>query len=241
MKNRIKIQGSWMYLDDQDSLGLKKNGIYEPIETMLIPYLINKDSVCLDVGAHTGYFTILMAKLCKAVFAFEADQTNFKILKENIELNNLENVLAQNVAVGDHYGWIPLYLCNDNSGMHRIYPSKHCTDVKMSVPMVALDSTYHKIDFIKMDIEGSELGALKGMQYLLKINHPKMIIEFHPPSIEEYGALPKDEYDFLKGLDYSIRLIPRISIPISFEELDIETRKEPARNILCIKEGEKLF
>ena len=68
-----------------------------------------------------------------------------------------------------------------------------------------------------------------------------MIIEFHPPTIEEYGASPKDEYEFLKALGYSIRLIPKITIPISFEDLDTETRKEPARNILCIKEGEKLF
>ena len=69
-----------------------------------------------------------MAKLCNRVIAFEADVTNFSILKQNIIANSLDNVLAQAVAVGDHYGWTDLYLCNDNSGMHRIYPSKYCTE-----------------------------------------------------------------------------------------------------------------
>jgi len=231
-----------MFLDDKDSLNLKKNKIYEPIETMLIPSLINKDSLCIDVGAHIGYFTLLMAKYCKRVISFEADFVNFSVLKQNIKSNNLENVLAQCAAVGEYYGNTPLYLCNDNSGMHRIYPSELCTNIHVTVPIVPLDSTCHKIDFIKMDIEGAEYGALIGMLYLLEHSHPIMIMEFHPPSIEEYGASPKDEYDFLKGLGYSIRLIPKISIPISFEELDKETRKEPSgRNVLCIKEGLNLF
>ncbi len=231
-----------MFLDDKDSLDLTTNKIYEPIETILVQNLLKPTDIALDIGAHIGYFTLLMAKYCEKVIAFEADATNFSILKQNIIAHGLDNVLAQNIVVGDHYGWTYLYLCNDNSGMHRIYASKLCTDVRISIPMVPLDSTYHKIDFIKLDIEGAELGALEGMQSLLKRNHPKMIIEFHPPTIEEYGADPKDEYDFLKGLGYSIRLIPKISIPISFEELDIETRKAPSgRNMLCLREGQTLF
>jgi len=65
-------------------------------------------------------------------------------------------------------------------------------------------------------------------------------MEFHPPSIEEYGASPEEEYNFLKALGYSIRLIPKISIPISFEELDKETRKESGRNLLCLPPGRSL-
>jgi len=231
-----------LLLDELDSLGLKDGGIYEPVETILINNLLKPDHVAIDIGAHIGYFTIMMAKLCKQVIAFEAEPRNAAILEQNIKSNNLTNVIRQCVAVGDHYGWIQLYLCNDNSGMHRIYPSVLCTDISISVPIIPLDSTYHKIDFIKMDIEGSELGALKGMEALLKINHPKMIMEFYPLAIEEYGASPREVYDFLKGLDYDIKLIPKISIPITFEELDKETRDtNSGRNILCIRNGQGLF
>ena len=231
-----------LLLDELDSLGLKDGGIYEPVETILINNLLKPDDVALDIGAHIGYFTIMMAKLCKKVIAFEPDKVNFSILKENIKANNLENVLAQNVVVGHRYGWAYLYFCNHNSGMHRIYHSILCTDNWVTVPMVPLDSIHHKIDFIKMDIEGSEFGALRGMQSLLKTYHPKMIIEFYPLAIEEYGADPKEVYDFLKGLDYDIKLIPKISIPISYEELDKETRDtNSGRNILCIRNEQKLF
>ena len=68
-----------------------------------------------------------------------------------------------------------------------------------------------------MDIEGAELGALKGMKKLLEKNGPSIIMEFHSPSIEEYGAKPRAISDFMKGLGYDIK-IPRNSLP--FEELE---------------------
>jgi len=66
-------------------------------------------------------------------------------------------------------------------------------------------------------------------------------MEFHPPSIEEYGASPEEEYHFLKTLGYSIRPIPKISIPISFTDLEKETRKESGRNLLCLPPDQTPF
>jgi hypothetical protein len=154
----------------------------------------------------------------------------------------MDNVFHYNKAVSNEDGQVILYHFDSNSGMHRIYKSKWIGH-PLIVNTVKLDNLFmdKHIDFIKMDIEGSEYGALKGMKSLLENCHPKMIMEFHPPSIEEYGASPEEEYHFLKTLGYSIRLIPKISIPISFEELDKETRKESGRNVLCISEGQKLF
>jgi FkbM family methyltransferase len=229
-----------MLLDKQDSLNVK-NEPYEPVETALIKFLLKPDDVALDIGAHIGYFTVLMAKHCALVHAFEPEPTNMELLRHNIKINNLENVLTYEKAVSEfNYSNEELYLCDSNSGMHRLYPSKWCNN-SIKVPSIRLDIYEFSPDFIKMDIEGSELGALKGMKATIENHHPIMIMEFHPPSIEEYGASPRDEYDFLKSLGYSIRLIPKISIPISFEELDKETRKESGRNVLCISEGQKLF
>ena len=163
-----------------------------------------------------------------------------KLLRRNIKLNNLENVLTYEKAVSEfNYSNEDLYLCDSNSGMHRLYPSKWCKN-SIKVQSIRLDIYEFPADFIKMDIEGAEFGALKGMKTTLESYHPTMIMEFHPPSIEEYGASPEEEYNFLKALGYSIRLIPKISIPISFEELDKETRKESGRNLLCLPPGRSL-
>jgi FkbM family methyltransferase len=235
-----------MLLDEQDSLNLK-NEPYEPVEIALIKFLLKPTDIALDVGAHVGYFTVLMAPLCKRVYAYEPEPYNYALLKKNVEKKNTDNVLIYDYAVTNYFtrdgdDTIPLYRCNTNSGMHRVYASKHCNDLAIQVDSVRLDDLpIMEPNFIKMDIEGSELGALKGMQNRLTNSKPTIIMEFHPPSIEEYGASPKEEYDFLKTLGYSIRLIPKISIPISFQELEKETRKESGRNVLCIPEGQKLF
>jgi FkbM family methyltransferase len=228
-----------MLLDEYDSLDLT-NAAYEPIEIALTKFFLKSDDVALDIGAHIGYFTMLMTKLCKWVYSFEPDPKNFGLLVKNT--CEMDNVFHYNKAVSNEDGQVILYHFDSNSGMHRIYKSKWIGH-PLIVNTVKLDNLFmdKHIDFIKMDIEGSEYGALKGMKSLLENCHPKMIMEFHPPSIEEYGASPEEEYHFLKTLGYSIRLIPKISIPISFEELDKETRKESGRNILCIKNGQSLF
>ena len=204
-------------------------------------YLLKPTDIALDIGAHIGYFTLLMAEHCSKVIAFEPERRNFSTLQKNIEPIN--NVVLYNAAVMEFSGQKWLYGSDNNSGMHRIYQSRWTPYQWGMVRTVRLDEILNNetIRFIKIDIEGAELGALRGMQYILKNSKPIMIMEFHPPSIEEYGASPEEEYHFLKTLGYSIRLIPKISIPISFPELEKETRKESGRNVLCVPEGKKLF
>ena len=229
-----------MLLDKQDSLNIK-NEPYEPVEVALIKFLLKPEHMALDIGAHIGYFTVLMAKHCFKVIAFEPERLNFATLQKNINLIN--NVILYNAAVMEFSGQKSLYGCDNNSGMHRMYQSRWTPYTWDIVRTVRLDEilNHEQIDFIKMDIEGAEYAALKGMQYILKNSKPILLMEFHPPSIEEYGASPEEEYHFLKTLGYSIRLIPKISIPISFEELDKETRKESGRNILCLPQDQTLF
>jgi len=233
------LDGTKMYIDKDDSLALFSNGIYEAYETFLIKALLKPTDIALDIGAHIGYFTLLMAQKCKWVYAFEPEPNNFKLLKSNVKLNKLENIVCYNIAVTESTGLTKLHLCESNSGMHRIYKPKWISKTTM-VRTIKIDDalTLHgglKVDFIKMDIEGSEFGALKGMEQLLKTNHVIMMMEFHPPTIEEYGANPREVYDFIKGLGYDIRLLPKPSIPISFEDLDRETRINSGRNVLCLE------
>jgi len=216
----------------------------EPAETELVKKLVTGNMICLDIGANEGYFTTLMAKQCKYVYSFEAEPRNYAILSANCHEQKLDNVTARSVIVSDNDGWGKLYLCigdyNGADGMHRIYPSKWCSDIAISVPSITIDKYLEcaAIDFIKMDIEGSELGALKGMQRMLEKDRPLLLMEFHPPSIEEYGSDPRDVYDFMINLNYDIRLGPHWNTPISFENLMKETMKEPSgRNVFCRWKG----
>ena len=81
-----------------------------------------------------------------------------------------------------------------------------------------------------MDIKSAELGALKGIIKLLKKDDTTIFMEFHPPSIEEYGAKPKEIYDFMTSLGYDIKVSSKDSL--SFEELEKIAIDNAGTNIL---------
>ena len=231
VKDKYHIQGSWMYVDDKDSLKLTQYGIYEPEETALIKKLVKTNHIVLDIGANIGYFTLIMAKQCKQVYAFEPQPRNFHTLKKNINLNQLSNVKLYNMAVAETTGEATLHLCEGIRGMHRIYPSRWYNEGKTEVETVRISDIIHDADFIKMDVEGAELGALKGMKNLFNNEGITILMEFHPPSIEEYGSKPREIYDFMNSLGFNIKVPSRGSV--SFEELEKIAIENVGTNLIC--------
>ena len=193
--------------------------------------LIPDNTLVLDIGANIGYFTLLMANHAKKVYAFEPESRNYQILEKNVKLNRLSNVKLFNLAVAETRAKTTMHLCDMNRGMHRIYASHWCKEGTIEVETVRIDDIIQDADFIKMDIEGSELGALKGMTKLLMKSDITMIMEFHPPSIEEYGAKPRDIYDFMKSLGYNIKVPLRGFV--SFEELEKISIENVGTNVIC--------
>jgi FkbM family methyltransferase len=230
-EGRYKIQGSWMYVDDKDSLDLTRKGVYEYEETQLIKKILKSDSIVLDIGANIGYFTLIMAKRAKLVYAFEPEPRNFHILQKNTEINNIKNAKLYNAAVTEASGTSTLYLCDSNRGMHRIYQSDWCREGTTEVKTIRIDDIIDHADFIKIDVEGAELGVLKGMRKILEKRKSIALMEFHPPSIIEYGAKPRDVFDFMTSLGYTVRT-PN-GKPISFEGLEKMAIDKVATNIMC--------
>jgi len=229
--DKYDIQGSWMCVDDRDSMQLTQRGIYEPEQTRLIKRLVKRGQTCLDIGANIGYFTLIMAKQAGQVHAFEPEPRNFDILQKNMALNNIQNVMLYNSAVAEASDKATLHLCGMNRGMHRLYQSHWCNEGTVEVQTVRIDDLVQQADFVKMDIEGAELGALKGMEKLLE-RGTTVLMEFHPPSIIEYGAAPRDVYDFMQSLGYSVE-IPPMRRQVSFSELERIATERAGTNILC--------
>lgn len=141
-----------------------------------------KQNICvgdtvLDIGANIGLWTMRMSKLVGntgKVYAFEPELKNFEILKKNIELNKLDNVILEQKALSDIDGVTYLELSED-SGQHRL--SNH----GVKVESMTLDN-YLKglvVDFIKMDAEGSEYKIFKGMKNILKNKDLTIVTEFN--------------------------------------------------------------
>lgn len=136
---------------------------------------IKAGDTVLDIGANIGMFTIKAAKIAGdagKIIAFEPEPKNIKLLKENTK--NLKNVLIIPKAIGNISGKIEL-LVHPSSGAHFIVSDLNPDpeDKIIMVQIEKLDKIFEEldldiVDFVKIDIEGWEMEALKGAVNSLK-------------------------------------------------------------------------
>jgi FkbM family methyltransferase len=188
------------------------------------------------------YFAKLLGGQGK-VFAFEPDEKNFDLLKKNIELNGYKNVTLVPKAVSNKTGKARLYLSEDNLGDHRIYDS-HDSRHFIEIETVRLDDYFkdfeEKVDFIKMDVQGSEPLVLEGMQGLLDRNQELRVLSEYWPSGMKKCNRSSEEY--LKSLKknhfelYNINGINHRMKPCHISEILQEYKgDEDYTNLFCIR------
>jgi len=137
----------------------------------------------LDVGANIGIYTLLAAKRGARVFAVEADPRNLEMLRHHVQLNGFDDrVTIFPIAVGAEEGQVTMYRFHGNWGHSNLFEGSD----PVQVPMRTIDSLdLPPIDVCKMDIEGSELSALHGMEETLERSpRMKLLIEY----AETFGA-----------------------------------------------------
>ena len=187
--------GDPMFLDKLNTLKLRNGKVYEPFEIEIVRQVVKKGDTAIDIGAMIGCYTLVFAKLVGdtgRVFAFEPELENYETLKKNININGYKNAKLAYMAVSDIDGEMKLYIHDGNLGMHTLgKPTYWKPKGVISVKTVRLDTCLSKscrVDFIKMDIQGAEGLALKGMERTLRDNKDiKMIIEYSQPELEGLG------------------------------------------------------
>jgi len=182
-----QVQGSRMYLDIHDpglSRTLIRNGVRERGHTQLVKEEVKSGMVGVDIGANLGYYVLLEARLVGPtghVLAVEPVPRNAHILRKNVAANGLENVTIRQCAISDEPGVVQmnvmpesnlcsLLTCDDMSLRADIRESRTASGAReqIAVPAVTFDDLVAEnglrtVNFIRMDIEGYELRATKGM------------------------------------------------------------------------------
>ena len=167
--SRFKVRDRRLELSD--AYVINESYLYG-IHDLILPYL-RTAKVGIDVGAHIGSFTIFAAKRSPArIFAIEAAPNNFRVLEENIALNNLEDrITPLPLAVAGRSGLIDLFL-PQNSGLTTtiknhltLYSADDGPIEKIVVPALTLAEIFRQnaidfCDFLKMDVEGGEYDIL---------------------------------------------------------------------------------
>jgi FkbM family methyltransferase len=149
---------------------------YEPAERKLFCAAIKPGCTVLDVGANIGVYTLLAAKRGARVFAIEADPLNVVRLRHHLRLNELgQRVTIVEAAALDREG--PVFMrrnpnnCAGSAIGNGPIPLQGQTIDSLKLP---------PIDVCKMDIEGKELNALRGMAATMKRSpQMKLLIEYN--------------------------------------------------------------
>ena len=144
-------------------------------------------SAALDLGAHIGYFTLLLASLTGnqgKVYAFEPNPLNAAKIRKMLALNGLGHIEVFEAAISSVSGTMP-FTIEDTGSMGRLLTTGKPMGSAVEVRVETLDGLaamhdFRPIGLIKMDIEGAEVDALLGMKSLLVRYRPVIVCEWHP-------------------------------------------------------------
>jgi FkbM family methyltransferase len=208
-------------LDDH----IVKHGIIQDWIAVHLEELVNEDGIVLDVGANSGLLTLPFAKkhVPKGmVYSFEPDMENYKQLERNIELNHLSNVVPLRIALQDDPSinetefYIRRAIDGDKltnrgiSSLEKIALHKidHITVECSTVDKIVTQKQLPIVDFIKIDVEGSEYKVLKGSIDTIKKYHPIIHYEYSDTldKLTNFSNTSKS-FSFLDELGYKQYII----------------------------------
>lgn len=171
------------------------NNNYEPSVTEYLKKTLKKGDIFIDVGANEGMFGILAGKLVGhtgKVYCIEPLPRNISILKKNIRINNLNNVIIYDVAAGDEnkeVSFFDIKINNMLGGAENIMTTLlskipgmiQLIKVKQRRLDMLINEPLDKIKLIKIDTEGYEEYVLKGLDtWLIGKSSIDFIIEMNP-------------------------------------------------------------
>lgn len=187
---------------------------YEDFSAELLLNLSKDGMVFVDIGAHHGFYTLLVGTRQRnsKVFAFEPVPENYEVLKKNVETNNLKNVEIYNLALSEREEIRRFHITKD-SGWCGFYAHPLAKTLReIEVKAVALDSFLREIPkvplIIKIDVEGHEIYVLEGMKGIIEAATDLMFfIEFNPDSLKSAGFRPEELLEKIDQLGFDIYFI----------------------------------
>jgi FkbM family methyltransferase len=186
---------------------------------------LKSSDTLVDIGANIGYTTLLFSKACSKgkILSIEPSKELFNTVESHLQLNGIKNVTCLNIGLGDQEKTAMLYkVSENNSGMNRVFENTETSYNSESVKIKTLDAVLseqkiEKVNAIKIDVEGYEFKILKGALNTIKTNKPILFIEIDDLNLKEQHTSPKEVFNFLKDLNYSIQEATTLK-PVAIEK-----------------------
>ena len=182
-------------------------GVCSICEPVVRKEVVLDKGIAIDIGSNCGMYTIPLARMLKnkgKVISIEPEKKNIKLLKKNVSLNRLKNVIVIDKGCFSKKRKMTFYLDNFGTGGHSLLKRKGAK--KEIIPVDTLDNILkslkiNHVDLIKVDVMGVELETFKGAKKILKKSHPKIIFELLNKEDKE------KVYKFLSQYNYKIKQI----------------------------------
>lgn len=182
---------------------------YEKDEIDFILKLIKENNTILDIGANIGWYSLKIAKNINNVeiMAFEPIPKTFEYLKKNIDLNHVSTIKTFNYGLSDEEKDILLYYypegsCNASAAnLSRRKDVDKITCKLTTIDKFAADKNI-SVDFIKCDVEGSELFVFNGAIKTIRKDKPIIFTELLRKWAAEFNYHPNNVISLLKKNGY---------------------------------------
>jgi len=183
---------------------------YEKFTSNIVKNLAHNIDVFIDVGAHYGYYSLLVSQTNPAcqILAYEPSPQNYEILNRNIELNRCSNTRSFNQAVSNKKSITPFFIstASDNSAFisHPATPVKESIEVETVTLEEIINKSSDKRILIKIDTEGHELKVIEGIEKILsERDNIQLLIEFNPICMTLDGTTPEALLERISNLGYT--------------------------------------
>ena len=176
----------------------------------------DREGTAVDIGAHCGTWTTVMAKHFQHVYAFEPNRQVFRNLSANLALKNLTNVTEHMVGIGEKEEQLIYKFRSPDGGGNGFADLGKRDECEMDtciLPVKTLDSfNLQNVKLIKVDVEGFELQVLKGARETIRRCQPALVLEVWIDWREEEGVpairLREELYEYVENeLQYSLRRV----------------------------------
>jgi FkbM family methyltransferase len=210
---------------------------HSPYSTLL-PHLFRPGAVVLDLGSHLGSFSLVAAALGCRVLAVEACPWSVTLLHASAARNGFSQLQIVHAAVSDRPGTVE-FCPHGPFGL-----VKHAGLDAASLPVRAAtvddllaEAGWSRVDVVKLDVEGSEVAAVRGMQKLLsRPDAPPLIYESNGHTLHLFGQTPRILKKALEQQGFRNYLIePGCLVPQSADDLQLSvvtdnlaTKHQPA-------------
>lgn len=189
---------------------IREHGFWEPSETRFLRATLEEGATFLDVGANTGYFSVLGSRLVGAtgrVFAVEPERRNLTLLKANLWRLGCDNAVILPIAAHRERGFLPLRLNEENRGDHQVGLSGEASEL---VPCARLDDLLAgvTVDVAKVDAQGVDHDVIDGLSGLFEPGRPETILcEFWLEGMADRDIDPYQVLDAYQRLGFDLCLL----------------------------------